>query len=251
MIQAIDLSMRYEDGLLALDALNLTVRAGEIYCLLGANGAGKTTTINLFLDFLKPSDGVALIDGIDVQKRSLEARKRVAYLSENVKLYGTFTARQNLAFFARLGNRKIDRASLDTALREVGLPDATFGRRIRTFSKGMRQKLGIAIAIIKDTPALLLDEPLSGLDPKAATELVDILKSLRDAGKAILLSTHDIFRARELADHVAILRDGRMVAERSRQELAYEDLESLYLSYMRGDLSKPPSEPPTQKPDAA
>ena len=236
MIEAIDLSMRYEDGHLALDALNLRVEAGEITCLLGANGAGKTTTINLFLDFLKPSDGVARLDGIDVHRQPLEAKKRVAYLSENVTLYGTFTARQNLAFFARLAGRPADRQAIDTVLREVGLPDAVFGKRVRTFSKGMRQKLGIAIAIIKDTPALLLDEPLSGLDPKAALELVAILQRLRDDGKAILLSTHDIFRAREIADHVAIMKEGRKVVERDRGELAYEDLEALYLRYMRGDL---------------
>lgn len=236
MIQAIDLTMRYEDGLLALDALNLTVEAGEIFCLLGANGAGKTTTINLFLDFLKPTDGIALLDGIDAHRQPLEAKKRVAFLSENVKLYGTFTARQNLSFFARLSGQIASRRRIDTVLREVGLPDATFGKRVHTFSKGMRQKLGIAIAIIKDTQALLLDEPLSGLDPKAATELVAILKRLRDAGKAVLLSTHDIFRARELADHIAIMKEGRKVAQRSREELAYENLEALYLSYMRGGL---------------
>lgn len=102
MLQAIDLTKRYEDGLLALDHLSLEVKEGEIFCLLGANGAGKTTTINLFLNFIDPTDGAALINGIDVAKNPLEAKKYVSYVSENVMLYGNFTARQNLDFFARL-----------------------------------------------------------------------------------------------------------------------------------------------------
>src|SRR5437868_2712358 len=105
MLQAIGLTKRYEDGLLALDHLNLTVGAGELFCLLGANGAGKTTTINILLDFIPPTEGQALVDGIDVSKEPLKAKRRVAYISENVMLYPNFTARQNLEFFARLGGR--------------------------------------------------------------------------------------------------------------------------------------------------
>ena len=106
LIEARNLSKRYENGVLALDALNLKVNAGEIYCLLGANGAGKTTAINLFLDFIEPSSGKALLNDIDVARNPLEAKKYVAYVSENVMLYGNFTARQNLDFFARLGGRR-------------------------------------------------------------------------------------------------------------------------------------------------
>ncbi|HEX4963228.1 MAG TPA: ABC transporter ATP-binding protein [Thermoanaerobaculia bacterium] len=237
MIEAIDLSKRYEDGVLALDTLNLSIQPGEIYCLLGANGAGKTTTINIFLNFIEPSSGRALIRGIDVAKDPLTAKRHVAYLSENVMLYGNFTARQNLDFFARLSGRDgLTRESLTTVMRDVGLPEKAFDQRVRDFSKGMRQKLGIAIAMIKDAPALLLDEPMSGLDPKAAAELVQTLRDLRAQGKAILMSTHDIFRAKELADRVGIMKEGRKVFERSRAELQHEDLEELYLDYMRGAM---------------
>ncbi|VAW21220.1 ABC transporter, ATP-binding protein, partial [hydrothermal vent metagenome] len=103
MLQTIELSKRYEDNILALDTLNLEVKPGEIFCLLGANGAGKTTTINLFLNFIEPTSGQALINGIDVTKEPLETKKYVSYVSENVMLYGNFTARQNLDFFAKLG----------------------------------------------------------------------------------------------------------------------------------------------------
>ena len=237
MIEAIDLSKRYEDGVMALDALNLHVKPGEIYCLLGANGAGKSTTIHLFLNFIEPTSGRALINGIDCAARPLDAKQHVAYVSENVMLYGNFTARQNLDFFARLaGRRHLSREQYYMAMRRVGLPERSFERRVKEFSKGMRQKLGIAIAMIKDAPALLLDEPTSGLDPKAAAEFLDTLRELRNQGKAVLMSTHDIFRARELADRVGIMKEGRKVMERTREELEFENLERLYLDYMRGGI---------------
>jgi ABC-2 type transport system ATP-binding protein len=236
LLQAKDLSKRYEDGVLALDALNLRVLPGEIYCLLGANGAGKTTTINLFLDFIEPTSGQALVNGIEVARQPLEAKRHVAYVSENVMLYGSFTARQNLDFFARLGGHRPSREELSRVMREVGLPERAFEQRVKQFSKGMRQKLGIAIAVIKDAAALLLDEPTSGLDPKAGAEFLETLVALREGGKAVLMSTHDIFRAKQVADRVGIMKEGRKVMERTREELAYENLEQVYLDYMRGGL---------------
>ncbi len=239
MLEAKNLSKRYEDGVLALDALNLKVAPGEIYCLLGANGAGKTTTINLFLNFIEPSGGQVLINDVDVVKDPLSAKKYVAYVSENVMLYGNFTARQNLDFFAKLGGRKnLTREDSYRVMREVGLPEKAFEQRVKDFSKGMRQKVGIAIAMIKDAPALLLDEPTSGLDPKAAAEFLETLTELRGKGKAILMSTHDILRARDIADRVGIMKEGRKVIERTRDELQFENLERLYLDYMRGGLDQ-------------
>ena len=234
MLQAIDLSKRYEDGQLALDNLSLDVNEGEIFCLLGANGAGKTTTINLFLNFIEPSSGQALINGIDVTKRPLEAKKHVAYVSENVMLYGNFTARQNLDFFARLGGRTdLTREDYHMMMRQVGLQESAFEARVKTFSKGMRQKLGITIAIIKNAGNILLDEPTSGLDPKAGAEFIKILAKLRDEGKSILMSTHDIFRAKEIADRVGIMKEGRLVMVRTRDEFLEDDLERIYLDYMQ------------------
>jgi ABC-2 type transport system ATP-binding protein len=238
MIEAIDLTKRYEDGLLALDALNLKVQPGEIYCLLGANGAGKTTTINVFLNFIAPTSGQALINGIDVTAQALESKRHVSYLSENVILYGSYTARQNLEFFAKLGGRRgLKKDDYYLVLREVGLQEKAFEQRVNDFSKGMRQKVGLAIAIVRDTPAILLDEPTAGLDPKAGTEFMEILNQLREQNKAILMSTHDIFRAKDIADRVAIMKEGRKVLERTRDELKYVNLQDLYLAYMRGGYS--------------
>jgi ABC-2 type transport system ATP-binding protein len=236
MLQAIDLSKRYEDGLLALERLNLTVNAGEIFCLLGANGAGKTTTINLFLNFIEPTGGSCLVDGVDVAQEPLRAKHLLSYVSENVMLYENFTARQNLDFFAKLGGKSgLSKSDYYAVLRRVGLQEKAFEQRLKVFSKGMRQKLGIAIAIIKDAPNILLDEPTVGLDPKAGAEFMALLNGLRDAGKAIFMSTHDVFRAKEHADRVGIMKEGRLVTVRTRQELAAENLELLYLEYMEAD----------------
>ena len=234
MIEAIDLTKRYEDGLLALDHLNLNVKEGEIYCLLGANGAGKTTTVNLFLNFIEPTNGTAKINGIDVTKDPLEAKKFVSYVSENVMLYGNFTARQNLDFFTKLGGRtNMGRDDYYAVMRRVGLQEKAFEQRLKNFSKGMRQKLGIAIAITKNAPAILLDEPTSGLDPKAGSEFMGLLRTLKEEKKAILMSTHDIFRAKDIADRVGIMKEGHLVMSRTSEELEHEDLQQIYLEYMQ------------------
>jgi ABC-2 type transport system ATP-binding protein len=233
MLQAIDLTKRYEDGHVALDRLTLEVKPEQIYCLLGANGAGKTTTINLFLGFIPATAGSARIAGVDVSRDPLTARRRAAYLPENVMLYGAFTARQNLQFFARLSGRSdFTRDALYAAMRDAGIPENAFERRVAAFSKGMRQKLGLAIAIARQADVLLLDEPTSGLDPQATAEFKAVLYKLRSDGKAVFMSTHDIFRSREIADRVGIMRAGRLVAELGRDEFLREDLERLYLNYM-------------------
>jgi len=234
MLQAIDLTKRYEDGQLALESLNLDIHPGEIFFLLGANGAGKTTTINLFLNFIDPTSGKALINGIDVMQQPLETKKHVAFVSENVMLYGNFTARQNLDFFARLGGKNnLTKKDYYNTMREIGLQEEAFEKKLKTFSKGMRQKVGLAIAIIKDADNILMDEPTSGLDPKSASELMQILVGLRNAGKAILMCTHDIFRAKAVADRVGIMKEGRLVMLRSREEFLRDDLERIYLDYMQ------------------
>jgi ABC-2 type transport system ATP-binding protein len=232
LLEARGLSKRYDRGNLALDSLDLKVAGGEIYGLLGANGAGKTTTINLFMNFIEPTAGSARVCGIDVARDPLASKAHTAYVSENVVLYRSFTARQNLEFFSRLAGKSLSRSELDQVLRRVGLQEDAFSRRVGAFSKGMRQKLGIAIAIVKNAEVLLLDEPTSGLDPKAGAELAQLLRDLRDEGRAILMSTHDLFRVRDVATTIGIMREGRLVLERSSEELRGADLEALYLNYM-------------------
>jgi len=233
MLEAIELTKRYEDGELALDGLTFRVEPGEIFCMFGANGAGKTTTINLFLNFIPPTSGQALIEGIDVAKDPLKAKRHVSFVSENVMLYGNFTAVQNLDYFSRLaGKRSLTKKDYADVLDRVGLQKESFDRRVKNFSKGMRQKLGIAIALVKDAPNVLLDEPTSGLDPKSGREFLEILVQMRDRGKSVFMSTHDIFRAKLMADRIGFMRKGRMVMMKKAAELAHDDLTELYIQYM-------------------
>ena len=235
MLETRDLTKVYDNTILAVNELNLKIESGEIYVILGANGAGKSTTISMLLNFIDPTSGTALVNDIEIPKFPLEAKKHLAYVSENVELYRNFTARQNLEFFTKLGGKtKVTRDELDATLARVGLPEESFKRRVKTFSKGMRQRLGIAIAIMKGADAVLLDEPTSGLDPKGGADFLNLLRELKSEGKAIFMSTHDIFRAKEIADRIGILVQGSLVRELSRQEIESEDLEALYLRYVAG-----------------
>jgi ABC-2 type transport system ATP-binding protein len=240
MLEAIDLTKRYEDGQLALDGLTFKVEPGEIFCMFGANGAGKTTTINLFLNFIPPTSGTALIEGIDVARDPLKAKRHVSFVSENVMLYGNFTAIQNLDYFSRLaGKRTLSKKDYAEVLGRVGLQKESFDRRIKNFSKGMRQKLGIAIALVKDAPNVLLDEPTSGLDPQSGREFLEILVQMRNQGKSVFMSTHDIFRAKLIADRIGFMRKGRLVMLKTAKELEHEDLTELYIQYMEEQPAAP------------
>lgn len=238
MLQIKNLSKRYEDGKLALNSLTMELNKGEMYILLGANGAGKSTTINLLCGFIEPTAGEIYIDGIDALKEPLLARKKIAYLSENVMLYDQFTGYQNLSFFANLAGKSYTRSQIEDTLRDIGLQEDFIHKPTANYSKGMRQKTGIAIAIVKDADLIIMDEPFSGLDPKAAFDFQNLLMSMREKGKAILMSTHDIFRAKEMADRIGIMKDGLMVMTKSSKELEYEDLQRLYLDYMEGNITE-------------
>jgi ABC-2 type transport system ATP-binding protein len=148
-------------------------------------------------------------------------------------LYGNFTAIQNLDYFSKLaGKRGLAKKAYAEVLGRVGLQSEAFDRRVKNFSKGMRQKLGIAIALIKDAPNVLLDEPTSGLDPQSGREFLEILVQMRNTGKSVFMSTHDIFRAKLMADRIGFMRRGRLVMLKTAAELAHEDLTDLYIQYM-------------------
>ena len=219
----------------ALENLDLTVPNGQVVCLLGANGAGKTTTINLFLGFLQPDSGTALVDGIDVSTSPLEARRKLAYLPESVALYPKLTGIENLAFFDRLAGAGHRESELAALLDDAGLPGEAHHRPASTYSKGMRQKVGIAIAMARQARILLLDEPLSGLDPSAANSLCELIGRLRDDGSAVLMATHDIFRAKEIGDRIGIMMSGRLVNLLDAAALDAKEIESIYLDHLHED----------------
>ncbi len=233
MLQAVNLTKNY-NGTTALDDLNLNIGEGEVFCLLGANGAGKTTTINLFLNFITPDGGKALIKGFDVTRNPLETKKYLAYIPEQVNLYRNLSGLENLEYFSALaGQDDYTQADLLGFFDEVGLARQAAEKRVSGYSKGMRQKVGIAIALAKKAQALLLDEPTSGLDPKASNEFSELLKKLSGQGCAVLMATHDLFRAKESGTRVGIMKHGRLVSEMSTTEIGHADLERIYLENMR------------------
>ena len=231
MLEAKNLSKSF-GAVNALNDLNLSVREGEILCLLGANGAGKTTTINLFLGFLEPSAGAALIDGVAAHQDPAGTKARLGYIPEQVALYPQLSGLENLDYFLRLAGVQAKKAELLQSLQAAGLERAAAGRKAGTYSKGMRQKVGIGVALAKKAPVLLLDEPLSGLDPSAANGLCESLRQLRDNGRAILMATHDVFRAKEVGTRIGIMKGGRLVDQLAADKLDAREIEQVYLSHM-------------------
>lgn len=222
------------DGNTAIDNLNIRVEPGELFALLGSNGAGKTSTINCFLGFLQPDAGRLLVDGLDVNQEPIETKNRLAYIPEQVNLYGYFTGLENLTYFCELAGKQYSKQALHEFLTDAGLQASAHDEKLSAYSKGMRQKVGIAIALAKQAKALLLDEPTSGLDPSASHEFSQKLHQLRERGVAILMATHDLFRAKEDATHVGIMRKGKLMHLLSGAELQTVNLEKLYLESMKG-----------------
>ena len=228
MLIAENLSKTYGDYK-ALNNLNLKLNEGEIFALLGQNGAGKSTTINIFLGFVKPTEGAAKINGISVVDHPEETKKYIAYIPETVLLYPNLTGVENLKFFSSLAGFDYDNEALTNFLSKAGLQSDAHHNRLGGYSKGMRQKVGIAIAIAKKAKVLLLDEPTSGLDPKASNEFSEILKELASEGTTIFMATHDIFRAKEVADRIGIMKRGNLISEINADEISANELEKLYL----------------------
>lgn len=217
----------------ALKDLNLEVKSGEVYCLLGANGAGKTTSINLFMGFIQPSSGKIEINGQDAIKNKNACKKHLAYIPENLNLYGNLSGLENLQFFSGLGGLKPSTEEARLLLDSVGLQGEAFDKRVATYSKGMRQKVGVAIAKAKGADNLLLDEPTSGLDPSASNDFAHLLNEMRAAGAAILMATHDLFRAKESGTHIGIMKAGQLIHRIKSEDVSLSELEQLYLETMK------------------
>ncbi len=228
MLQATSLSKKYGEHT-ALNALNLAVNKGEIFCLLGQNGAGKTTAINLFLGFTKPTSGAASINGIEVITNDTAIKKYMAYIPEVVMLYGNLTGSENLDFFSKLAGFKYSDDLLGGFLLNAGLQKEAHKKRVSTYSKGMRQKVGIAIALAKNADVIFMDEPTSGLDPKATAEFTTICKNLAAQGKTIFMATHDIFNAVNVGTRIGIMKEGSLVHTLKTADITANELQNLYL----------------------
>ena len=196
-----------------LAALSLQVGPGEIYALLGGNGAGKSTTLAVLLGFLAPDSGVARVAGVDPAVAPDQARRQIAYLPESVALYDQLTAHENIAYFMALAGSEPGPDIIDAALDAAGLQSEARTRRVGGYSKGMRQKVAIAMAVLREVPVLLLDEPTSGLDPRATADFNALLGRLKARGTAILMVTHDLLGAADCADRIGFLAGGRIVEE--------------------------------------
>jgi len=212
MIETRDLSKHF-NGFVAVDGVDLQVEAGQVMALLGPNGAGKTTTVRMLTSVLRPTRGEARVAGFDILHQPDQVRQAVGVLTEQHGLYGRMPADEYLEFFGRLygmtaAQRRQRAAEL---LEQYGLSDDR-KRRTGEYSKGMRQKLALARALFHNPPVLLLDEPTSAMDPESARLVRDAISSLRSARRAIIICTHNLAEAEELADQIAIIRRGRIIA---------------------------------------
>ncbi|MBQ4878690.1 ABC transporter ATP-binding protein [Pseudoalteromonas luteoviolacea] len=232
MLEAKNLKKSFSDKQVIND-LSFSVEEGQIMCLLGANGAGKSTTLNIFLNFLQPDSGQALIDGVDVHS-SKGSKEKLVYLPEQVNLYQEFNAIDNLKYLASLSDLSVTEAQINAALDETGLEPSARSQSLKNYSKGMRQKVGIAFAIIRQAKVLLLDEPTSGLDPSATLEFIRIIEQLAKKGAAILMVTHDFYCAHTLADKIGIMDKGTLLTLLDNKQLPLQTLENTYHELISG-----------------
>lgn len=209
--------------------LDLHVPAGRVFGLLGANGAGKTTTLNLILGFLAPDAGVVRVDGLDATQQSAEVRHRVAYIPENVVLYPELSGVENLIYFSALAGQSLTPAEAEAILGPIGLAPVHARRRLGAYSKGMRQRVAIGIALAKRAKVFLFDEPTTGLDPAAVQDLATLVRQLAADGATILMTTHDLWHLSLGCDEVGILHEGRLADRFAANERSVAELAERYI----------------------
>jgi len=224
-------NLRKEYPGFTLKDVSFALPHGAIMGLIGPNGAGKTTIIKLILNIVRKTCGEVRVLGLDNLAHEQEAKSRIGFVLDETPFYGYLKVKGAAAVIARF-YKTWDEARFKKLCREFDLPRR---KRVNALSRGMKMKLALAVALSHGAELILLDEPTSGLDPKAATEFLEIMTELRMEGKAILMSTHDIFRAKEIGDRVGIMSEGRLVMERTHEELRHEDLNKIYIDYMKSE----------------
>src|SRR5690349_15248263 len=219
MIESQGLTKRFDDFPAVTD-ITFSVRAGEVMALLGPNGAGKTTTVRMLTSILRPTAGQARVAGYDVVTQAPQVRRSVGVLTEHHGLYMRMRSEEYLSFFGELYglNAAECRARAAALLDRFGMREAV-GKRLGEYSKGMRQKLALIRAMLHDPPVLLLDEPTSAMDPLSARLVRDAIAGLRSEQRAVILCTHNLTEAEQLADHIAVIRRGRLIAYGTPAEL--------------------------------
>ncbi|MET0288407.1 MAG: ATP-binding cassette domain-containing protein [Pseudoxanthomonas sp.] len=228
-IDALHLEYR---GRKVLDGLGLKVPAGCVYALLGGNGAGKSSTLSALLGFVKPTQGGLRVAGIDPVSDPNGARAQLAYLPENVALYEHLSALENADYLLALAGARRDPREIGEAFMAAGLQEQAWKQRLSGFSKGMRQKVAIAVATLRQVPVLLLDEPTSGLDPRATGDFNRLIDGVRRRGGAVLMVTHDLLGAVDVADRIGFLEHGRITEEVSAGERGF-DVATLHARFAR------------------
>lgn len=220
VLQAANLTKRY-GAAIAVDSLTLTIARGEVFGLLGPNGAGKTTTILMLLGLTEPTSGMVRVLGLDPARDPLAVKARVGYLPDSVGFYDELSARENLSYIARLNGlpRPIAHQRISAAIERMGLSEV-IDRPVSTFSRGMRQRLGVAELLIKEPEIIIMDEPTLGLDPEAAQDFLKLIRALKHDGITILLSSHLLHQVQAVCDRVGLFSHGRMVISGAVPELA-------------------------------
>ncbi len=233
MIQTLGLTRRQEDGHMCPDHISFKVSPGQVYCLLGTPRSGKTTIINLLVGLVKPTAGRALINNVDCEIYPVEARRHLTHISSNLQFSADLTPQQNLEYFAALGRKRdLEDREIRRVMREVKIPEKAFDLRTRQLPHEMRQRLGVALAMLKQTPVLLADEPTLGFDAQSTRDFLDLFPLLKDRSVAILFCTRDPFLAGRIADVVGLLKEGVLILEITRQQLATRPLDQLYQKHL-------------------
>ncbi len=228
VIEAKDLTKRYGD-FVAVNSLNLQVKRGEVYGILGPNGSGKTTTILMLLGLTEPTSGWVRVLGFDPARQPLSLKAHVGYLPDEVGFYGGLTATENLVYIARLNGLRRAEAEqrIAKALERMGLQDVA-DHKVKTFSRGMRQRLGVAELLLKQPEIIIMDEPTLGLDPEAAHQFLGTIRDLANDGITILLASHLLHQVQETCDRVGLFYQGQIVLEGSVPQLARQVLGGAY-----------------------